>query len=195
MDLVTALPSSGDKFSNSCLVIPDRYSKTPIFLPCHKDDIARDTALILWSRTNLHRFFGPKLSFPTAYHPQTDELAERMIQTLQDMIRRFFAYGLEFKYSDAFTHYRCTLIPALQLEYKTSVHFSTGQTPAMLEKGWNPRLPADILRKDLIDINPTASRFKIILNKVKHHAKKSTNDTFDYSNRNETRVTKYQTLK
>ncbi|MBW0536887.1 hypothetical protein O181_076602 [Austropuccinia psidii MF-1] len=43
----------------------------------------------------------------------------------------------------------------------------------MLEKGWNPRLPADTLRKDLIDINPTASRFKIILDKVKHHAKQS----------------------
>ncbi|MBW0582721.1 hypothetical protein O181_122436 [Austropuccinia psidii MF-1] len=88
-----------------------------------------------------------------------------MIQTLEDMIRRFCAYGLEFKNSDGFTHDWCTLIPALELEYKTSVHSSTGQTPAMLEKGWNPRLPADTLRKDLIDIHPTASSFKIILDK------------------------------
>ncbi|MBW0511103.1 hypothetical protein O181_050818 [Austropuccinia psidii MF-1] len=43
----------------------------------------------------------------------------------------------------------------------------------MLEKGWNPRLPADTLRKDLIDIHPTASSFKIMLDKVKHHAKQS----------------------
>ncbi|MBW0558172.1 hypothetical protein O181_097887 [Austropuccinia psidii MF-1] len=35
----------------------------------------------------------------------------------------------------------------------------------MLEKGWNPRLTADTLRKDLIEIHPTASRFKIILDK------------------------------
>ncbi|MBW0502697.1 hypothetical protein O181_042412 [Austropuccinia psidii MF-1] len=41
----------------------------------------------------------------------------------------------------------------------------------MLEKGWNPRLPADTLRKDLINIHPTASSFKIMLDKVKHHAK------------------------
>ncbi|MBW0537198.1 hypothetical protein O181_076913 [Austropuccinia psidii MF-1] len=97
------------------------------------------------------------------------------------MIRRFCAYGLEFKDLDGFTHEWCTLIPALELEYKTSVHSSTGQTPAMLEKGLNPRIPADTLRKDLIYIYPTASSFKIMLDKVKHHAKQSMNDTFDYA--------------
>ncbi|MBW0515551.1 hypothetical protein O181_055266 [Austropuccinia psidii MF-1] len=132
----------------------------------------------LW--TNICRLFGTKLSFSTAYHPQADGLAERMIQTLEDMIRRVCAYGLEFKDSDGFTHDWCTLIPALELEYKTSVHPSTGQTPAMLKKGWNPRLPADTLRKDLIEIHPTASSFKIILDKVKHHAKHSMNDAFEY---------------
>ncbi|MBW0465480.1 hypothetical protein O181_005195 [Austropuccinia psidii MF-1] len=43
----------------------------------------------------------------------------------------------------------------------------------MLEKGWNPTLSADTLRKDSIGIHPTASSFKIILDKVKHHAKQS----------------------
>ncbi|MBW0558730.1 hypothetical protein O181_098445 [Austropuccinia psidii MF-1] len=133
MDWVTALPQSGDKIYNACLVILDRYSKTPIFLPCHKDDTAMNTALLLLT-----------------YHPQTDGISERMIQSLEDIIRSFCAYGLEFKDSDGFTHDRCTLIPALELAYKTSVHSSTGQTPAMLEKGWNPRLPEDTLRKDLI---------------------------------------------
>ncbi|MBW0536674.1 hypothetical protein O181_076389 [Austropuccinia psidii MF-1] len=51
----------------------------------------------------------------------------------------------------------------------------------MLEKGWNPRLPEDRLRKDLIDIHPIASSFKIILNKVKHNAKQSMNDSFYYA--------------
>ncbi|MBW0515838.1 hypothetical protein O181_055553 [Austropuccinia psidii MF-1] len=143
MDWVTALPTSGDKSYNACLFIVHRYSKTPIFLPCHKDDTSMDKALLLWSRvishtglfkniisnrdpkftsalwTNLHRLFGNKLSFSTEYHPQTDGLAERMTQTLEYMIRRFCAYGLEFKDSDVFTHYWCTLIPALKLAYKT----------------------------------------------------------------------------
>ncbi|MBW0477532.1 hypothetical protein O181_017247 [Austropuccinia psidii MF-1] len=47
MDWVTELPPSGDIRYNACLVIVDRYSKTPIFLPCHKDDNAMDTALHL----------------------------------------------------------------------------------------------------------------------------------------------------
>ncbi|MBW0477410.1 hypothetical protein O181_017125 [Austropuccinia psidii MF-1] len=51
----------------------------------------------------------------------------------------------------------------------------------MLEKGWNPRFPADTLRKDLIEIHPLASSFKIMLDKVKQHAKQSMNDTFDYA--------------
>ncbi|MBW0542454.1 hypothetical protein O181_082169 [Austropuccinia psidii MF-1] len=120
-----------------------RYSKTPIFLPCHKDDTAMDVDFLLWSRvishtglfkniiserdpkftsalwTNLHKLFGTKLSFSTAYHPQTDRLAERMIQNLEDMIRRFCVHGLEFKDSDGFIHEWCTLIPALELAYKT----------------------------------------------------------------------------
>ncbi|MBW0585835.1 hypothetical protein O181_125550 [Austropuccinia psidii MF-1] len=70
------------------------------------------------------------------------------------MIRRFCAYGLEFKDSDGLTHDWCTFIPALELAHKTSVHSSTGQTPAI---------------------------FKVMLDKVKHHAKQSINDAFEYA--------------
>ncbi|MBW0555682.1 hypothetical protein O181_095397 [Austropuccinia psidii MF-1] len=87
-----------------------------------------DTALLIWNRvvswtgiftniigdrdpkftsalwTNLHQLLGTKLSFSSAYHPQTAGLAERMIQTLEDMVRRLFEYGLEFKDCDGFTH-------------------------------------------------------------------------------------------
>ncbi|MBW0577302.1 hypothetical protein O181_117017 [Austropuccinia psidii MF-1] len=111
----------------------------------------------LW--TNLHT----KLSFSTAYHSQTDGLAERMNQTLEYMIRRFYAYGLEFKDCDGFTHDWCTLLLALELAYKTSIHASTNLTPAILEKGWHPKLPQDSLRKYLIEIHPTAASFKGML--------------------------------
>ncbi|MBW0559594.1 hypothetical protein O181_099309 [Austropuccinia psidii MF-1] len=169
MDWGTALPQSGDKSYNACLVISRVISHTGLFKNIISDRDPKVTSS-LW--TNIHRLFGTKLSFSTEYHPQTDGLAEIMIQTLEDMIRRFCAYGLEFKDSDGFTHDWCTLIPESELAYKASVHFSTGQNPAMLQKGWNPRLPPDTLRKDLIDIHRTASSFKIMLDKLKYHAKK-----------------------
>ncbi|MBW0507931.1 hypothetical protein O181_047646 [Austropuccinia psidii MF-1] len=86
MDRVTALSPGGDKSYNACLVIVDRYRKTPIFLPCHKDDTAMDTALLIWNKvishtglfkniisdrdpkfksalwTNLHKLLGTELS-------------------------------------------------------------------------------------------------------------------------------------
>ncbi|MBW0509429.1 hypothetical protein O181_049144 [Austropuccinia psidii MF-1] len=149
MDWVTGLPPGGDRSYNACLVIVDRFSKTPIFLPSHNNNKAMDTALLIWNRvvswtgifaniisdrdarftsalwTNLHQLFGTKFSFSTAYHPQTDGLAEIMIQTLEYMVRQFCAYGLGFKYCDGFTHDWCTLLPALELAYKKSIHAST----------------------------------------------------------------------
>ncbi|MBW0532153.1 hypothetical protein O181_071868 [Austropuccinia psidii MF-1] len=93
-----------------------------------------------------------------------------MIQNLEEMIRRFCAYALEFKDSSGFTRYWCTLIQALELAYKTSIHPSTGETPEILEKGLNPRLPYDTFKMDLGDIHPTERSFKIILDKARHHA-------------------------
>ncbi|MBW0468465.1 hypothetical protein O181_008180 [Austropuccinia psidii MF-1] len=171
MYLVSGLPPGGDRSYNACLVIVDRYSKTPIFLPCHKDDTSMATALLIWNRViswtciftniiserdpkfisalqkNIHQLFGTKLSFSTAYHQQTDGLAERMIQTLEDMVRIFCAYGLELKDCYGLAHNWCTLLPELELAYKTSIHASTNQTPAILEEGWNPKLPQESLRR------------------------------------------------
>ncbi|MBW0563884.1 hypothetical protein O181_103599 [Austropuccinia psidii MF-1] len=104
-----------------------------------------------------------------------------MIQTLEYMIRRFCAYGLEFKDSDGFTHYWCILIPAFELDYKTSIHASTGKTLAMLEKGWIPKLPVDTLKKYLVDSHPTASRFKLLLDKVRHYSNQIICDAFEYA--------------
>ncbi|MBW0523934.1 hypothetical protein O181_063649, partial [Austropuccinia psidii MF-1] len=104
-----------------------------------------------------------------------------MIQTLEDMIRRFFSYGLELKDSDGFTHDWCTLIPALELAYKTSIHASTGKTPETLEKGWNPKLPVDTLKEDSVYIHPMFKSFKLFLDKVRPHANKSINYAFEYA--------------
>ncbi|MBW0541628.1 hypothetical protein O181_081343 [Austropuccinia psidii MF-1] len=104
-----------------------------------------------------------------------------MIKKLEDMIRGFCTYGLEFKDYDGFTHDWCTLIPALEMEYKTSIHSSTGKTPEMLEKGWNPRLPYDTLKKDLVDIHPTPRSFKSMLEKARNHENRCMQDSFKYA--------------
>ncbi|MBW0587085.1 hypothetical protein O181_126800 [Austropuccinia psidii MF-1] len=54
IDWVAALPHGGDKSYNAFLVIVDRYSKKPIFLPCDKYDTAIDTALFIWNRVISH---------------------------------------------------------------------------------------------------------------------------------------------
>ncbi|MBW0581760.1 hypothetical protein O181_121475 [Austropuccinia psidii MF-1] len=102
---------------------------------------------------------GTKLSFSTAYHPQTDGLAERMIQTMEDILRRFCAYGIEYKDHEGYTHDSVTLLPAVQLAYNTSQHSTTGKTPAVVEKEWNPLLPVDHLKKNLPTIHLTAKDF------------------------------------
>ncbi|MBW0534272.1 hypothetical protein O181_073987 [Austropuccinia psidii MF-1] len=211
---VTALPPGGDKSFNAFLVSVDRYRKIPIFLPFHNDD----TAIMIWNRVishtglfqniisdrdpkftsalwkNLHNLFGTKLLFSTDYHPQTDGLAERMIHTLKDMIRRFFAYGPELN-SDGFTHDWCTSIPAVQLAYKTSIHSSNVKTPEMLEKGWNQRIPYETLKKESVDIHPTYSSFKIILDEVKNHENRCMQYSFKYSKERWKKVTNHLILK
>ncbi|MBW0512858.1 hypothetical protein O181_052573 [Austropuccinia psidii MF-1] len=47
INLVIALLPGGEKRYNSWLVILDKYSKTPIFLQCHKDYTAMDTAILI----------------------------------------------------------------------------------------------------------------------------------------------------
>ncbi|MBW0558120.1 hypothetical protein O181_097835 [Austropuccinia psidii MF-1] len=126
MHWVTVLPPGGDRSYDACIVIIDRWNRvvswTGIFTKIISDRDPKSTSE-LW--TNLNQFFGRDLSFSTAYHPQTDGLARRMSQTLEDMVRRICAYGLELKYYDGLTHNWCTLLPELELEYKTYIHFST----------------------------------------------------------------------
>ncbi|MBW0492921.1 hypothetical protein O181_032636 [Austropuccinia psidii MF-1] len=106
-------------------------------LPCHKEDTAMDTALLLLNNiittsgvpktiisdrdpnfksefgTNLYDMLGTKLAFSTAYHPQIDGLSERMIQTMGDILRRFCAYDMEYKDHGGYTHYWVTLLQAV----------------------------------------------------------------------------------
>ncbi|MBW0482608.1 hypothetical protein O181_022323 [Austropuccinia psidii MF-1] len=183
MDWVTGHVTGGKDNFHAFLIIVDRFSKSVRCLPCHKEDTAMDTALLLWHNiistcgvpktiicdrdpkftskvwTNLYDMFGTKLSFSTAYHPQTDGLAERMIQTMEDLLRRFCAYGMEYKAHEGYTHDSVTLLPQVQLAYNTSQHSTTGKSPSLVEKVWNPLLPVDHLKMNLLTIHPTSKDF------------------------------------
>ncbi|MBW0573485.1 hypothetical protein O181_113200 [Austropuccinia psidii MF-1] len=102
---------------------------------------------------------GTKLAFYTDYHPQTDGLSERMIQTMEENLRRFCAYGMEYKDHEGYTHELITLLPAVQLAYNTSQHSTTGKKLLLVEKGWNPLLPVDHLKKNLLTIHPKTKDF------------------------------------
>ncbi|MBW0556437.1 hypothetical protein O181_096152 [Austropuccinia psidii MF-1] len=181
MDWVTGLVPGGKENFNSCLIMVDRFRKSMRCLPFHKEDTAMDTALLFWNNimstcgvpkiiisdrdpkftskfwTNLYDMLGTNLAFSTAFHPKADGLAERMIQTMEEILRRFCAYGMEYKDHEGYTHDWVTLLPAVQLAYSTSKHSTTGKTPALIEKGWNPLLPVDHLKKNLLTIHSTAN--------------------------------------
>ncbi|MBW0497066.1 hypothetical protein O181_036781 [Austropuccinia psidii MF-1] len=77
-----------------------------------------------------------------------------MIQTMEDIIRRSCAYGMEYKDHDC-----VTLLPPVQLAHNTIQQSITGKSPSMVEKGWNPLLPVDHLKRNLLTIHPTAKEF------------------------------------
>ncbi|MBW0462755.1 hypothetical protein O181_002470 [Austropuccinia psidii MF-1] len=183
MDWVTGLGPGGKEHSKACLVIVDRYRKSVRCLSFHKEDTAMDTALLFWNNiiatcgvpmiissdrkpkftsefwTNIYDMLRIKLAFSTAHNLQKDGLAERKIQTMEDIIKRFCAYGMEYKNHEGYTHHWATLLPEVQLANNTSQHFTTGKLPSLVERGWNPLLPVDHLKKNLLTIHPTAKDF------------------------------------
>lgn len=163
MDFGTGLPPAGRLIYNACLVVVDRYTRRPRFIPTWDTADAKETALLFWQQvwsetglpriiisdrdpkftsdfwTGLFRILGTKLAMSTAHHPQTDGLAERMIQTLEDMLRRYVAFGIEYQDGQGFNHDWVTLLPALEYAYSTTTRPGMTSSPYTLEKGWTPR--------------------------------------------------------
>ncbi|MBW0523515.1 hypothetical protein O181_063230 [Austropuccinia psidii MF-1] len=102
---------------------------------------------------------GTKLAFSTAYHPQTDGLAERMIQTMEYILRSF----------------------SVQLAYNTSQHSTTGKSPSLVEKGEKLLLPVDHLKKNLLTIHPTTKEFHDMWKKACDTAAKCIAEAKEYN--------------
>ncbi|MBW0477201.1 hypothetical protein O181_016916 [Austropuccinia psidii MF-1] len=82
-----------------------------------------------------------------------------MIQSMEDILRRFCAYVMEYKHHEGYNHDWVTPLPEVQLAYNSSQNSTTGKSPSLVEKGWNPLLPVDHLKKNLLTIHPTAKDF------------------------------------
>ncbi|GKE17771.1 putative reverse transcriptase domain-containing protein [Tanacetum coccineum] len=146
MDFVTKLPRTGSGH-DIIWVIVDRLTKSAYFLPMREDyKIERLARLYLneivarhgvpisiISDRNSHftsRFWqsmqealGTRLDMSTPYHPQTDGQSERIIQTLEDMLRVcVLDFGgswdvhlllVEFSYNNSYhSSVRCALFEA-----------------------------------------------------------------------------------
>lgn len=86
---------------------------------------------------------GTKLAMSTAHHPQTDGQTERANRTFEDMLRAYVS-----PYHDDWDQH----LAALEFAYNTSVHASTGFTPAYLNYGQHPDTPLSL---QVYDVDPT----------------------------------------
>nr|GEZ05467.1 putative reverse transcriptase domain-containing protein [Tanacetum cinerariifolium] len=79
MDFIMKLPKSSQGY-DTIWVIVDRLTKSAIFIP------TRETKP-MEKLSSLQKALGTSLDISTAYHRQTDGQSERIIQTLEDMLR------------------------------------------------------------------------------------------------------------
>jgi hypothetical protein len=143
MDFVTGLPRTSVGY-DAIWVIVDRLAKVTQFIPIKKtysvqrlaklyikeivalygipNNIVSDRDPRFVSRfwKSLHKALGTKLSFSTAYHPQTDGQSERTIQVLEYMLH---ASSLEFKESWD------ELLPLVKFAYNNSYQSSIKMAP------------------------------------------------------------------
>ena len=143
MDFVVGLPCSRDGY-NSIWVIVDRLTKSAHFLPVKTTysvaklaklyvkhitclhgvpvSIVSDRGFVFTSRfwQKLQEAMGTKLDFSTAFYPQTDGQYERMIQTLEDMLR-MCVMDLGGSWDDH--------LPFVEFAYNNSYHSSIEMAP------------------------------------------------------------------
>ncbi|KAJ0017607.1 hypothetical protein Pint_10283 [Pistacia integerrima] len=155
MDFVIGLPRTRNGHDNIWVIV-DRLTKSAHFLPIKMtyslDKLAslyvseiirlhgapvsivsdRDPRFTSRFWPSLQNALGTRLSFSTAFHPQTDGQSERTIQTLEDMLR---AVVMQFKKSwDSF-------LPLAEFAYNNSYQASIGMPPYEALYGRKCRTP------------------------------------------------------
>ena len=187
MDFMTGLPRT-QRQHDAIWVIVNRLTKSAHFLPVNVEDSLEKLAqLYVDEIVRLHgvpvsivsdqdprftfRFWpslqialGTRLHFSTAFHPHTDGQLERIIQTLEDMMR---ACVMEFKGSWD-TH-----LAQMEFAYNNSYQASIGMAPFEALYGRKSRTPVywdevgerRLVGPELVQI--TSERVKIVRDNLK----------------------------
>ena len=129
---------------------------------------------------------GVSPNYSTSYHAQTDGLAERTVQTLVDLIRRYCNFGLLYTDEEGYRHDWVSLLLALEMAYNSTTHSVTGRTPFELEKGWNPFTPMQLmqgLNLGELPTDPGADSFSRMIEMAREHAAECIDSAFDDAKR------------
>ncbi|KAG9017981.1 hypothetical protein FRB90_012756 [Tulasnella sp. 427] len=118
-DFITKLPKTQEG-NDTIMVVVDRLTKEAHFVATKEQGLnASKTAELFIANPN----------FSMAYHPQTDRQTERVNQNVEGYLRIYCNHR-----QDDWD----TCLPFAEFAYNNSVHSSTGQSPFMANKGYNP---------------------------------------------------------
>ena len=157
MDFIIKLPLSKDTITDikydSILVVVDRLTKYPYFIPWKEKGNVKDLAKVIlkeiianhWIPQSIisdsdklftSKFWntwtqqlGTKIKLSTAYHPQTDRQTERTNQTLEQYLRHY----INFKQNNWID-----LLPLAQFAYNNHQHSTTRTLPFYANYGKHP---------------------------------------------------------
>jgi hypothetical protein len=96
----------------------------------------RDTRFVSEFWGHLTSLLGTRLRFSTAFHPQTDGLAEKANSTVQTFLRAYAVDNL-----DEWDQH----LPLAEFTYNSAKHKATGSSPFEADIGFIPRIPLDFL--------------------------------------------------
>ena len=105
--------------------------------------------------------FGVEKIFSSAYYPQGDGFAERMMRTMNDSLSVLVKKSVR-RWD--------TFLPGVQMAYNCSVHGATGETPFLLNTGRVPRLLGEGERRE-----DDSSEFKVVLLEAQQRARECVN--------------------
>ncbi|KAL4145628.1 hypothetical protein PRNP1_013295 [Phytophthora ramorum] len=202
MDFVTGLPIS--RGFNAVLVVVDRLSKRPCYLPTTKDVTAEDSARLFFDQVvryyslpssivsdrdskfcskfwqALMKCMGVKLRMTVSKRAQADGQSERQVRTLEDALRCTVSH-----YGDDWAD----MIPTVEYAHATAIHSSTKLSPFELDTG---RQPTALIRVNHRMSGPQAEfvqHREDLLRTAKEHLKQAQARQAKYYNKNRKDVT------